>query len=281
MKMKNRKFLITGGNGKTGRRIAQRLEALGFDIRIGSRSGKPAFDWYDRSTWKAALADISDVYISFQPDLAIPASYAIIDAFLTEAIKAGVDKFVLLSGRGEEEAVRVENLLMESGMNFTILRASWFNQNFSENYLLEPVLAGIVEMPSGNVPEPFIDADDIADAAVAAFTNHAHDNKLYSITGPELLTFRQAVAIISEETGRKIVFNDLTIDEYKEQLRSLDIPEDFIELIVYLYSQVMDGRNSSVTYDLETLIGRKPKRFREFAREAFVARTSESGIPNS
>ncbi|RYF98645.1 MAG: NmrA family transcriptional regulator, partial [Chitinophagaceae bacterium] len=159
-----------------------------------------------------------------------------------------------------------EKLVINSGLDYTVLRASWFNQNFNENYLLENVLAGAVEMPSGNIPEPFIDADDIADAAVAAFTNPKHSNKLYEITGPELLTFKQAFEIISVETGNPISFNELSIDEYRELLKQYNTPDDFIEMIIYLYAEVMDGRNSSVTYDLEKLIDRKPKDFREFVK---------------
>jgi uncharacterized protein YbjT (DUF2867 family) len=268
MAQNTKQILITGGNGKTGRRIAARLTQLNIPIRIGSRNGDPAFDWYDESTWKKALENIHAVYISFQPDLAVPDSAKIMTSFMTASLKAGVTKLVLLSGRGEPEAETAEQIIINSGIGYTVLRASWFNQNFSENYLLDPIRAGEVQMPTGNVPEPFIDAEDIADAAVEAFTNKSHANKLYEITGPELLTFKNAVEIISGEIGRPVQFTDLTIAEYVQQLRQYQLPQDYIDLITYLYSEVMDGRNSSVTSDLEKVLGRKPRDFRTYVRES-------------
>lgn len=259
--------LVTGGTGKTGRRIAAKLTALDIPVRIGSRSAMPAFDWYNSTTWATALKNVSSVYISFQPDLAIPAAASIIKGFVDACKQENVQKLVLLSGRGEHEAEVCEQLVINSGIDYTVLRASWFNQNFNENYLLENVLAGAVEMPAGNIPEPFIDADDIAEAAVAALTNLKHSNKLYEITGPELLTFRQAFEIIASETGKPISFRDLSIDEYRELLKQYQTPDDFIEMIIYLYAEVMDGRNSSVTHDLEKLISGKPKTFRDFVKE--------------
>ena len=271
MTQNTKQILITGGNGKTGRRVAARLTKLNTPIRIGSRSGDPAFDWYDESTWKKALENIQAVYISFQPDLAVPNSAKIMKSFMTAVIGAGVTKLVLLSGRGEKDAEAAEQIIIRSGIEYTVLRASWFNQNFSESYLLDPIRAGDVQMASGNVPEPFIDADDIADAAVAAFTNGSHANKLYEITGPELFTFKQAIKIISDEIGRRVKFTDLTMEEYVQQLKQHELPQDYIDLITYLYSEVMDGLNSSVTHDLEKVLGRKPRDFRTFVRESKVA----------
>ncbi|RUU07958.1 NmrA family transcriptional regulator, partial [Mesorhizobium sp. M6A.T.Ca.TU.002.02.2.1] len=158
--------LILGGTGKTGRRLADRLAAQGLPVRIGSRSGTPPFDWENDTTWEPALDGVGAVYISYYPDLAVPGAAEAVGAFSNLAVERGVRRLVLLSGRGETEAQRAEEMLKASGADWTILRCAWFAQNFSESFLLEPLLAGEVALPVGNVGEPFVDADDIADAAV-------------------------------------------------------------------------------------------------------------------
>lgn len=92
----------------------------------------------------------------------------------------GVRKIVFLSGRGEVEALHVEDALKACGAEWTILRCSFFCQNFSENFLLDPILAGELALPVGPVAEPFVDADDIADVAVAALTDDRHSGQLYA-----------------------------------------------------------------------------------------------------
>ena len=168
------KILVTGGTGKTGRRVAQRLLALGLPVRIGSRSGEPPFDWENQTTWDPALLSVKSVYLTYYPDLAIPGAVDTVHSFVELALKRGIRRLVLLSGRGEEEAQRAEQVLQDSKADWTILRCSWFSQNFSENYLRDPVVSGEVVLPAGNVGEPFLDADDIADVAVAALTADRH-----------------------------------------------------------------------------------------------------------
>lgn len=181
--------LILGGTGKTGRRLAERLEASNIPVRIGSRSGNPAFDWSDRTGWAAALEGIGAVYISYYPDLAVPGAAEAVDEFARLASSRGVRRLVLLSGRGEPEAQRAEELVMASGADWTILRCAWFAQNFSESFLAEPVLAGEVALPVGDVKEPFIDADDIADVAAAVLSEDGHAGEVYELTGPRLISF--------------------------------------------------------------------------------------------
>src|SRR5262245_56881956 len=141
--------LVLGGNGKTGSRIAQRLTQLGWPVRIGSRSGSPAFDWEDQRSWMPALEGMEALYISFYPDLAMPGAVNAIRALTDLAVQSGVQHVVLLSGRGEKEAQDCEQIVMQCGIPWTVVRASWFSQNFSESYLLDPVLAGYVALPAG------------------------------------------------------------------------------------------------------------------------------------
>lgn len=261
--------LVTGGTGKTGQRIVARLQAQGINLRIGSRSAKPSFDWNDQQTWPAALADVQSAYICYQPDLAIPTANDTIRAFCQLAVASGVKHLVLLSGRGEPEAQACEQVVQSAGVAWTIVRAGWFMQNFSESFFHEPLLNGQIFLPASDVKEPFIDADDIADVAVAALTDiEKHQGQVYEITGPRLMTFAEAISEIAEANGRPIDYQPIPIEAYLGALRDQQWPADMLWLIEYLFSQVLDGRNAYVTDGVERALGRQPNDFSNFAREA-------------
>jgi len=266
--MNTKTTLVLGGTGKTGRRIVEQLQARKLPVRVGSRSAEPSFAWEDRSTWPTALAGVGAVYISYYPDLAAPGATAAIRAFADLAVRSGVRRLVLLSGRGEAEAQRCEEIVKAAGAQWTILRCSWFNQNFSENYLLEPILAGEVALPAPNVGEPFVDADDIADAAVAALTDDKHIGQLYELTGPRLLTFAEAIAEIAKASGREIRYLQMPMDEYVVALEQAHLPPDLVALIKYLFTEVLDGRNAYLTDGVQRALGRAPRDFTDYARSA-------------
>ena len=260
--------LVLGGTGKTGRRVAERLEARGLPTRIGSRSGEPPFDWEDRATWAPALQNVESVYVTYYPDLAIPGAVGAIRSFAELAVERGIRRLVLLSGRGEEGAQRAEQVVRDSGADWTIVRVSFFSQNFDENYLLEPILGGEVVLPAGNVPEPFVDADDIADVAVAALTEDGHAGQLYELTGPRLLTFAQAVDEIAQAAGREVRYVPVSVEQYASVLAEHDVPAEFVSFLTYLFGEVLDGRNAHLTDGVQRALGREPRDFRDYARDA-------------
>ena len=266
--MTEEKFLILGGKGKTGRRVAERLTNLGKTVRIGSRSEKPPFDWENPETWESALAGMDTVYITFQPDLAVPGALKAIKEFTSKAVKGGIKKLVLLSGKGEKEAELCEKAVMNAGADWTIVRASWFNQNFSESFFLDPILAGQVALPKAEALVPFVDADDIADVVVESLLDSKHNEQIYELTGPRLLNFEQVIEEISNASDREIKFQSITMEEYKKMLEEFQVPEDYIWLISYLFTEVLVESNSVVTNDIEKVLGRKAKDFTEYVREA-------------
>lgn len=260
-------ILILGGNGKTGRRLAERLTSRGLPIRIGSRSGTPTFDWENKATWKSALNGVSAVYISYYPDLAVPGAAETVGEFARLAVQSGITRLVLLSGRGEPEAQRAEEMLKASGADWTILRCAWFAQNFSESFLLDPVLAGEVALPVGDVGEPFVDAEDIADAAVAALTQPGHENQLYELTGQRLLTFAEAIVEIGRAAGREIRYVHISPAAFGAMLREQHVPAEFVGLLNELFTEVLDGRNSHLTDGVQRVLGRAPRDFTAYANE--------------
>lgn len=259
-------ILIIGGRGKTGSRVADRLAAQGLPVRLASRS--TGFDWTDRSTWAAALRGAASVYITYYPDIAIKGAAEAIGAIAQLALSVGVRRLVLLSGRGEVEAQRAEEQLIASGADWTIVRASWFNQNFDEGQFLDMVLGGEVALPVDTVGEPFVDADDIADVAVAALTDERHIGEVYEVTGPRVLTFRQAVEEINRASGLEVQFRTLPAHEFLDSLVNSEVPDEIAGLLEELFGEVLDGRNESLADGVQRALGRQPQDFAEFARAA-------------
>ena len=263
--------LVTGGTGKTGRRVARRLAALGVETRIASRSTAPHFDWNEPGSWNAALVGVKAAYIAYSPDLAVPGAAAAIRRFVDRAVAAGVERVVLLSGRGEEEAEACERIVQAAGVDWTVVRASWFMQNFSEGEFLGMVREGVITLPAGDVPEPFVDVEDIAAVAVAALTEDGHSGEIYEVTGPRSLTHSELASEISRSAGREVGFVQIPREAFAAALAEANVPEDVAWLLDYLFGTVLDGRNSGVCDGVQRALGRPATDFRDFARCAASA----------
>ena len=273
--MKAQKILVTGGTGKTGRRIVQQLQERNLAVRVGSRSANLAFDWETEATWKPALEGINSVYIAYQPDLAVPGALKTIQNFVDTAVESGVQRLVLLSGRGESEAQLCEQVVAKAGVEWTVLRASFFAQNFSEGFVLDSIQQGEVILPTVTVSEPFIDVDDIADVATVALTENGHNGKIYEVTGSRLLTFEEAVGEIAQATGRQINYVSIPIEAYKAGAKEIGLPDDYLWLMEYLFTTVMDGRNEHLNDGVLQALGREPRDFSDY-----VQRVAQTGIWN-
>jgi len=263
----NGSVLVLGGTGKTGRRIAAGLAAKGIPVRIGSRAATPPFDWNNEAGWDACLRDVEAAYISYAPDLAIPGATDAIQAFVDRAKRRGVRRLVLLSGRGEAEAQACERIVQESGLEWTVVRASWFFQNFSEGAFADMVQSGRITLPAGDTPEPFVDVDDIADVAVAALSESGHAGEVYEVTGPRLMTFAEVATELSAATGRTINYVQVPHRAFVDGARDAGAPKEVVWMLDYLFSTVLDGRNAYLTDDVHRALGRDPKDFADYARE--------------
>jgi uncharacterized protein YbjT (DUF2867 family) len=267
--------LVIGGTGKTGRRVVEGLKAKGHAVRVGSRSNVPSFNWDKEKSWDACLEGVTAAYITYAPDLAIPGAADAIEAFCRKAKAAGVKRLVLLSGRGEEEAQACERIVQASGLEWTIVRASWFNQNFSEGAFIDMVMKGAITLPAGDTPEPFVDIDDIAEIAVAAITEERHVGEIYEVTGPRLMTMADVAADLSAATGREIEYVDIPHALFVSEIAKSGAPKDVAWMLDYLFATVLDGRNAHLTDGVERALGRPPKDFADYARD-----TAKSGVWN-
>lgn len=265
--MTDAKILIVGANGKTGARVEARLQAAGIGTLGVSRSTSPKFDWADASTWPAVLEGVKGAYLTYHPDLSVPEAEQHIRKFCDLAREAGLEHVVLLSGRGEESAARAERVLRESGLGWNIVQASWFAQNFSENFMVDGVLAGELVVPAGTSREPFIDIDDIADVVVAALMEPGLRNRLLEVTGPRAMSFAECVAEISAAAGYSVRLVEVPLDAYIQALKDQDLPEYLTELLRELFTDLFDGRNAYTAEGVREALGRPATDFAEYARK--------------
>lgn len=262
--------LVIAASGKTGRRVATLLEERGVAVRRGSRSGAgpEAFDWADRATWGPALEGMDAAYVVYTPDLCVPSAAGDLAAFVEVAKRRGVKKLVLLSGRGEPEARACEEIVEGAGLAWTIVRAGWFSQNFSEGEFAPMIAGGVLALPNPDVREPYIDVDDIAEVAAVALTEPGHDGEVYEVTGPELLTYAEVARQLSAAAGREIRYQPITDEQCWDGMRGAGAPEEYVELLQYLFSVTASGVNAHVSDGVERALGRKPRSFAEFAQRA-------------
>lgn len=259
-------ILVINANGKVGSRVVASLRSHGIPVRAASRRSSPSFDWLDASTWAPALAGTEVAFVCFVPDLAAKDAPEMIRLFAATAVSAGVRRVVLLSGRGEANAELCEQIMASSGLGCTVVRASWFNQNFSEGTLLPSVISGVIALPAGDRREPFIDVRDIADVAVAALTDERHAGEIYDVTGPRLLTFSEAAAAIGAASGRAVRYSPISLEQFHSGLVPI-VGADYAELLTRLCEEVFDGRNEWLSDGVQRALGREPRNFEDYCRE--------------
>ncbi len=260
-------ILVIGATGKTGVRVARKLADIGEPLRLGSRNASTPFDWDSPESWKPALEGAHAAYVTYFPDLAFPGAVEKVAALAETAKVAGVERLVLLSGRGEHHAKMGEDAVRASGIDYTLIRSAWFAQNFSEGYLRDPILSGVLPMPGGDVVEPIIDIEDIADVAVAALTEARHGGQLYEVTGPRLLSFADMAAILSKATGRHIQHVPIPFEAFHSAIE--ETGGAFVaDVFTAIARETLDGRNAYLTDGVMQALGRPPRDFADFATEA-------------
>ncbi|WP_199443463.1 NAD(P)H-binding protein [Umezawaea beigongshangensis] len=275
--MSNGTTLVLGATGKTGRRITARLRLRGTPVRAASRSSEIRFDWSDPGGWDEALHGVAAVYV-VPPRVPGP-----VHEFVAGAEAAGVRRLVLLSGHGADtwgdsafglDMRSAEEAVRGSALEWTVLRSSNFDQNFDEDVFHAPLLAGELALPAGAVPEPFIDVEDVADAAAAVLTEAGrHAGRIYELTGPRAITFREAVELISLASGRDISYRQISAAEYSAALVDEGVSEDDAHHVAEMFVMMERGLLATATDDLATVLGREPRTF-----EDYVVRAAAAGV---
>lgn len=267
---KDMTLVVTGATGRTGSRVARAAEAAGLTVRAASRAA--GFDWADRSTWADALRGADAAYLVHPADVGAPGTAEAVGELAGTAVGLGVRRLVLLSARGEDQALPTEEALRASGADWTVVRAAWFAQNLSEGPLVAEVRAGGLVFPAGEVAEPFVDVRDIAEVVVAAVTGgERYAGRTLSVTGPRLLTWGEAVAEIAAATGRPLTYRAVSARDYGEALLGFGVPPQEAGFLVELFETLLDGRNAHLEDGVRQVLGREPRDFAEFVAEEAAA----------
>lgn len=254
--------LVLGGTGNTGRRVTAGLSQMGISFRGVSRTSSPSFDWNKPEGWPAVLDHVKSVYLAYPQELPIQHATKQISAFIDQAQKAGVRHIVLLTGRGEAEGLAQENLLKQSGLHWTVIRSAWFSQNFTEGHFNEWRETGRLTLPEGRASEPFVDIEDLAQVACAALTQAGHNKKIYEVTGPRLISFEEVAADLTQILQKPLTYNPVTHTEYRDQLKAYGVPEDGLDLVDFLFQELLDGRNAYLGDGIQKALGREPTDFK-------------------
>ncbi|CAM5271392.1 NmrA family protein [Streptomyces spiroverticillatus] len=258
--------LVLGARGSTGRRVAALLRDAHHPVRAASRNCAVTFDWHDDTTWEPALTGADRLYLMLPHELPLPPD------FVRRAVASGVRRLVLLSSRaveemGDDRLIAAEELVRACGVDWTVVRADWFNQNFDEGVFREAVLDGTLALPLGECRQTFVDADDIAAVAAAALTEDGHAGRTYEVTGPEALSFADALALIGSAADLSVAFRG-DQDSYRAVGRSEGRPAKDVEREIDAYAALVALGDSHPTDTVHRVTGRPPKRFALYAKEA-------------
>lgn len=263
------RVLVLGGTGKTGSRVATALRRRGVEPAVASRRSPVRFDWADRSTWQPALHGVDAVYVVDSQGPDAPAEVGDF-ADLAEA-----RRLVLLSSRtyGEMGGYRLatERAVTESGARWTILRPTWFAQNFTE---YEPLAAplndtGELRLPTGDGREAFIDLEDLGEVAAVALTEDGHAGHTYVLSGPRSLSFAEAVGEIARAAGRPLRFVAVSEDAYRADLVAAGNPRAEANEMIAVFRHIRLERGWDPTDGVMRALGRPPRDFADYVARSF------------
>ncbi|MBY8850623.1 NAD(P)H-binding protein [Saccharothrix sp. MB29] len=273
--MNNGTTLVLGATGKTGRRVAARLRLRGTPVRTASRSSPTRFDWSDPDGWAGVLRDVAAVYVVAPP---VPGP---VHGFVARAEAAGVRRLVLLSGRGADtwgdsdfgrDMRSAEDAVRGSALEWTVLRASNFDQNFDEDLFHAPLVAGELALPADAVPEPLVDVEGVADVAATVLgEGDRHAGRVYELTGPRAVTFGEAVELISRASGRPVTYRRTSPAEYAASLVEGGWGEDDAHHVAEMFVLMERGLLAATTDDVATVLGRAPRSFEDYVLRAAAA----------
>ena len=271
-------IFVTGASGILGRAIVPALSRAGLLVRQGLRDTQKApeagveavrLDYGDPTTLGTALSGAGGMLLmapSLDPDA--PAK---LGPLVERAKDAGVSHIVFISAFGvnhnEQAPLRiVEHLVMNSGVPYTILRPNFFMENFSAGFLAGAIKGqnGIF-LAAGDGKTSFISTEDIAAVVATAFSAPLTGQEL-DLTGTEALDHSEAAAVLSEVSGRQIVYHPLTEEQMEAGARAAGVPEQAIGYLMVLYGVVRAGYAAGVAGEVERVLHRRPLTFREFAQ---------------
>lgn len=271
-------ILVTGATGTVGKRVIKHLDKLGASYIAGTRNpngGKDVyFDFGDTSSFEKATEGVDKVFVLGPP--MVPGLDALLSPFVDYVKETGIHRIVYFSAYkadkmgGLDFHTKMEQKLKHDGFDYTVLRPTFFSQNF-KNYEGDNInQRDILFMPAGNGTAAFIDADNIAEVAALALTQDGHTNRVYELTGPETLSYHDVAALLTEVTGRTISYPNPSPEEFKEVVVSSGAPASIADYLISVYGTIAAGNVSGVTTTYKDITGKEPTPLRKVLEQDFV-----------
>jgi ergot alkaloid biosynthesis protein len=266
------KILVLGGTGKTGRPLVAQLRAAVTPVRIGTRSPRHAdevaFDWTRPELAQAAFHRVWAVYIIAPTHSADHGT--IVPPVLEEALRQGVQRFVLLSAssleRGGPMMGQIHDWMARNTRDWAVLRLTWFMQNFSEQQHLPTIRdESAIYTATGSGRVGFIDATDIARVAAAALSSKEAWNRDLLLTGPEALSYTEVADCLSRVLGRQIRHVNLSVEALAARHRAAGMDAEYAQLLAGMDAAIASGSEDCTSPGVLRATGQPPLSFEAFA----------------
>ncbi len=275
-------ILVTGATGNVGREVVRELAARGATVRAAVFNAADAarlpdgasetvrFDFLDPTTFPAAYDGVDRLFLMRPP----PISNVKRDMqpAIDYAARAGVRHITFLSLIGVERNrivphAKIEKLLMQSGVPWTMLRCGFFMQNLDTTHRADLVEADDIFVPAGGGRTAFIDARDIGAVAARVLTEPGHASTAYNLTGSEALSYTEVAAIMGEELGRPITYSNPSPLAFARRFRQRGYPGGYINVMLGIYLTTRLGMAAGISPDVERLLGRPPITLRQYVKD--------------
>ena len=271
---------VTGATGGVGGRVARALAERGLDLRLVVRDASRApelgaevavAEYRDGAAMRAAFADAETVYLVSGSESAdrLAEHFSAVDA----AAAAGVERVVYVSFMGAapdgvftfaRDHAKTEERIRGAGLRHVFLRSCMY----AEYVPLFASADGVIQGPAGDGRAAFVSRDDVADVAAAVLAAPAeHDGRTYDVTGPEALNLDEAAAILSEASGRAVVYERETLEQARESRRPSGAPDWEIEGWVTSYAALPAGDLEPPSDTVQRILDRTPRSLADVLRE--------------
>ncbi|WP_420606514.1 NAD(P)H-binding protein [Novosphingopyxis sp.] len=264
------RILVTGGTGKTGRLVAGQLVNRGIEALIATRYPSSAdhvyFDWDDPTSHASALDGVTSVYLVAPTDRTeqLPA----MRPFLEQAVSRASGRLVLQSASSLDEGGpmmgEVHAWLHTYAPRWTVLRPSWFMQNFTTQHLPSITHDRCIYSATQDGRVPFIDVADIAAVGVEALTDPALASRDHVLTGPEALTYDEVAHLIAEEVSRPVHHLRLSMEKLTARYVGVGIPQHYAMALARMDEAIAQGAEDRTTVEVERMTGHTPNSFVNF-----------------
>lgn len=273
-------ILLTGASGTIGRELVKALQALDADFEIASTSGKSVagltsrpLDFNDVDALERAFTGVQTLFLLLP---LVENKLELAHNAVRAAQRAGVRHIVRSSGAGADAGAsfalprlqgEIDELIVSSGIPYTLIRPSSFMQNFATFYA-DMVRGGAVYLPQGEGAVSFIYVRDIAAVTAAILVApFEHADQVYTLTGAEALSVGQATRLIGDASAKNVSYISVSDDDAIASMRASGFSEWSIEQMMSLNHIIAAGYAAGTTDTVQRLLGREARGFAQFASD--------------